>query len=90
METHQNQYLRKTSDHEGAELREMIKIERKHPEIESIKILASNLAPIPFESTSSGETRTLIDSISGCIRSILLILRNSAPSWSEVSRKYRF
>ena len=90
METHQNRYLRETSDHEGAELRGMSKIERIHPEIESIKVLVS---PELVDSNGIGarfEARVLIDSISGCFRSILLISRNSAPSGSEVSRKYRF
>ena len=39
METHQNRYLRETSDHEGTELRKMSKIERIHAEIDLIKVL---------------------------------------------------
>ena len=39
METHQNRYLRETSDHKGTELRKVRKIERMHAEIELIKVL---------------------------------------------------
>ena len=69
----------------------MSKIARTHAEIESIEVVV--VLPELVDSNGIGarfEARILIDSISGCFRSILLISRNSAPSWSEVFRKYWF